>query len=59
MVYTLSESAAVLRHMYSACLVLLSCVDSCLNGDANSDGPIFSPLDDMTVMTKLLGVAEN
>ena len=49
----------MLRHMYSAYLVLLSCVASCLSGGVTLDGPIFNPLDDITVMTKFLGVAEN
>jgi len=45
--------------MYSAYLVFLSCDASCLSGDAASNRPIFNRLDDMKVMTKLLGVAEN
>jgi len=58
-VQTLSESAAILRHMYSAYLRLLSCVATCLSGNANTNGPIFNPLDDMKIMNKLLGEEEN
>ena len=49
----------MLHHMYSAYLLSLSRVASCLSRNATSNGPIFNPLDDMKVMTKLLGVVEN
>lgn len=46
-VQTLSESAAVLRHMYSAYLILFSYDVTCLSGDAASKGSIFNPMNDM------------